>query len=82
MLSEEINKVTKEGGHIRYLMTDLLRQNADLKLHLSATTDIDYFTIEDIARLFDISARLQQQERTEKRLGYLKKKDGAKNIIQ
>jgi hypothetical protein len=78
MLAEEISNLTEEIEHVKFLMADMLKQNADLKLHLSSTTDIDYFTIEDVNRLFDISPRLQQQDRSEGKLSYLKKKEGAK----
>lgn len=78
LLAEQIEHLTGEITNIRLLMIDLLKQNAEMKLELLAEGDTDYFTIEDVSRFFDISARLQQQDRTDKKLGYLKKKDGSK----
>jgi hypothetical protein len=41
-----------------------------------------YYTIEEVERYFDLSARLQQQERTKKKIKYLKKRDGAKILYR
>jgi hypothetical protein len=72
--SEMVNAVIelKEQVHL------LNRRHDELTLQRLEQMPKDYLTIEEVEKLFDISKRTQQEERTTKKLGYIKKIDGAK----
>jgi|GEM_PF-2072757 hypothetical protein len=56
----------------------LNQQVSELMLHRVEMHQKDYLTIKEVAKLFDFSPRLQQEERSAGKLGYIKKNDGGK----
>lgn len=79
-LAETIEDLKDDVTSLKELIKLLMQQNNDLKLAILEQHVKDHFTIEDFEKYFDISKRLQQQDRTENKLGYLKKKEGAKIV--
>lgn len=77
-LFEKLEDQHQEIKELKRLLNLLIQQNAELKVTLLEQKKTGYFTIGEIEKYFDISGRLQQKDRTEKKLGHLKKKEGAK----
>jgi hypothetical protein len=75
---EKLEDQKQELYEIKSLLGKLIQQNAELKVAVLEQKNTGHFTVDDVEKYFDISARLQQQDRTAKKLGYLKKIDGAK----
>jgi hypothetical protein len=77
-LVDQVLASRQETAELKQLIITLTAQNHDLKLSLLEEKNTGHFTLDEVEKYFDISKRLQQQDRSEHRLGYLKKKNGAK----
>jgi len=77
-LFERMEDQHQEIQELKRLLNLLIQQNVELKVTLLEQRNTGHFTISEIEKYFDISSRLQQQDRTAEKLGYLKKKEGAK----
>jgi uncharacterized protein YlaN (UPF0358 family) len=56
----------------------LVNQISAINLEKLQLANKEYFTVKEVAEIYDISERLQQEERSAGRLGYLKKEEGKK----
>ncbi len=77
-LTEEIKWQRQEIIAFRGAVMELNAQVKGMALQKARELNKPYYTIEDVTELFGFSGRLQQEERTEGRLRYLKKEDGKK----
>jgi hypothetical protein len=77
-LFDKMEDQKQDIQELKRLVNLLIQQNIELKVSLLEQKNTGHFTIEDIEKYFDISSRLQQQDRTAKKLGHIKKKEGAK----
>jgi len=81
-LHEGMESISDQLKDLKKEILNLNKQVAEIQLQKLSNSQKEFLTIEDVQKLFDLSRRLQQEERSNGRLTFIKKLDGNKILYR
>ncbi len=82
LVAEMLDDLRSQFAGFSSRIDEVIKLQKDLLLIKISLTPQEYFTIDDLERLFGFSKRLQQDERSSGKLIFIKKIDGAKILYR